>query len=141
MRRERGRLVGGADLREPEVDQLGHDVAAHVAREEDVGGLEVAVENPQVVRLREGRGDGENESEGVLDREDVDPGEKRAEIAPAEELHHEVRNARLDPNVEHIHGVRVVETGRDAPLAKEAALHLLVVREVLVEDPDRDLLV
>ncbi len=137
--RERRRRLPGHDLREPEVDQLRDDVVADVAGEKDVRRLEVAVEDVHVVRLRERRRDREEEPERVLDREKVTLREDGAQIGPAEQLHHQVREPRFDPDVEDAHRVRVAEAGRDLPLPHEAGLELLVGDEVLVQDFDRDL--
>ena len=130
--------VGG--LREAEVHQNGADATVLVAREEDVRRLDVAMEHASVVRVRERRGDGNQEAEGARNAEDMLVGEEEAEVLAGQDLHDQVRDPLCRPDVEHGGDVRVTQARRDPPLPEEAADHLLVVREVIVEALQRDVL-
>ena len=136
-RRAGGRaLAGGAPhLRDAEVEHL------HLAgaREEDVRGLQVAVDDADGVARREAIEHGVGDPEHLRDRHHA-PGAlpRLADGLPLEELHHEERLPLLgDVVVQHAHAGRVADLVRDVRFAEEAVAHDAVARELRVEDLER----
>ena len=116
-----------AHLREAEVDDL-DEVAARAHRlEDDVLGLEIAVDDAEVVRFGE---------RGEHLPQDVDDAPERErpllvrdarEVLAAQELHHEVELAVVGlAEVDDGDRVRVVEAARGARLGDEARGRVLV---------------
>ena len=100
------------DVAQPEVREL--DVAA--VREEDVVGLEVAVDDVPLVEVLEGEGDlGDVEARHPLVEEAVD-GEQRLEVAPDEVLHDEEHVVGGLEAVEEAHDEGGLRYGQGVPL-------------------------
>ncbi len=121
-------------LGEAEVEDL--DLA--VRRELDVCGLEVAVDDPLLVRLLHRLGDLPGDGERLVERErpSLQP---LGEVLARHELHHEGAHAvRLLEAVDR-GDVGVLQLGQELRLALEAREALRVPGEVLRQDLDRDL--
>ena len=127
----------GAQARDAEVEHLRHAVL----REEDVLGLDVAMNDAGGVRR------GEDVEQAVGDRERVlraaggSPNAARARVGRLafEELHHEEGRAVLGlVVVEDAHDARMVHRVRDVPLAREARADVGEHRQLRVEDLERD---
>ena len=126
-------LARGA--RQPEVDQV-HEIAA---RDQDVGRLDVAVDEPELVRTIEPVGhladhhDGERRAERLLGLL-----QHRAEIAAFDEPHVQIQPA-VDLAVS-VDGddVGIVDARGHLRLAAEACLERLVLRHVMWQDLERD---
>ena len=109
--------------------------------EEDVGGLDVPVDDPVIVgHLKGGRGLAAD-PEHPAEREPPVPGDLRLQVGPVDELHDDVVRAggRVDAAVVDRDDPRVVEAGGVARLALEAAHERGVGREGAPQDLDRDL--
>ncbi len=134
--RQGPRVVGSGFFApgEAEVEELD----ALVARDEDVFGLEVAVNDALLVRGCESLGDLKSPFRDAARRERP-VGEVRPEVCPLQEFGHRVGDAGLLPDVEDREDVRVRE-GRDGTgLPGEARLRVGVSRERLGQGLDRDL--
>ena len=120
---------------DPEIQQLRHAIRA----DQDVRGLDVAVDDGAAMRIGDGRAHLAKELQPfgdvecllvaiVVDRQ------------PLDVLHDEVRQAVLGRvAVEQARDVRVIEAGEDLPLVAEAAQHGLRVHAAL-DELDGDLL-
>jgi hypothetical protein len=126
-----GRLLGSHVLRRPDHgsrrgqrrvgkcsgDSEVRDLRATLAVEEHVGGLEIAVDDAVLVRLRQARGDVPGDPGDLL------VGERRRQAlveGPAGHVfEHQIEPVLELPVVEHGHDVRVREGGRRARLALE----------------------
>ena len=101
-------------------------------------GFEIAVNDAEVVRF------GERREHLAEDVDDAPEGERpffvddAGEVAPAEELHHQVELRAVLAEVDHADRVRVVEAARRAGLGDEADRGALVAEQVRVDDLDRD---
>ena len=117
-------LVGG--LGDAEVDDLG-DGHAVVERDEDVGRLDVAVDDPLLVGVLDGAADGDEELEPLAGAEPV----VVAVVVDGDsldELHDEVGTAGLGgAGVEDAGDVRVVHQRQRLPLGLKAGDHWLGV--------------
>jgi hypothetical protein len=122
------------DPRDPEVE----DLRAAVVRQEDVLGLDVAVDDAPGVRGGEPVGDLTGDLRGALGRQGAGPQPVREDF-PFEELRHGVGHAPVVPRVVDREDVRVVQGGDRPRLAFEAREALRVVRRGLGEDLQRDL--
>ena len=136
--RDVGRADLGLHLREAEVDDL-HEVAAGPhGLDDDVLGLQIAVNDVEVVGLGEG---GEHLAEDV---DDALEGERplfvddAGQVFPAEELHDQVELRAALAEVDHADRVRVIEAAGGAGLGDEADRRALVAEEVRVDDLHRD---
>ena len=121
-------------LGEAEVEDL--DLA--VRRELDVRGLQVAVDDPLLVRRLEGLGDLAGDGEGLVERERAAL-QPLGEVFALDELHDEGADAaRLLEAVDR-GDVGVLQLGEELRLALEAGEALGVGGERLGQDLDRDL--
>ena len=74
-------------LRDAEIEDLGDDVPVGIDGEEDVLGLQVAVDDPLRVRVRERREERQDDRQRVLEREPPLLVHERRERLAAQELH------------------------------------------------------
>ena len=130
-----GLVLRLAHLGEPEVDDL-HEVAPRTHRlEDDVLGLEVAVDDPEVVRFAErGQRLPQNVHNATERERPLFVGDAR-QVPAAQELHDEVELAVLRlAEVDDGDGVRVVQAAGGARLGDEAGRGVLFTDEVGVDD-------
>ena len=124
------------------LDQLGEaevqDLQVAVARQHQVLGLQVAVDDAVRVRAGEGARRLRGELEELAQRQRL-LRERLAQRAALHELHRDVERAGLVADVEHRHDVRVVERRRGAGLALEALAAVLARGELGPQPLDRDL--
>jgi hypothetical protein len=128
---------GAAQPREAEVEDPHVLAGADLLGDHDVRRLDVAVGDPLRVRVREARDDLAGERERAH-------GQQRALVhdlpqgAAGDELHHQVRRALPDPEVDDRDAVRVGELAHHPGLALEPREELRVVGVRRVEELDRD---
>ena len=120
---------------ETEIGEL-HDA---VGRDEDVLGLEVAVDDPFRVRVLEGRERLADDVGRLRGREPPARVQELADRPSADVLHDHVVDAVDRPPVVHRHDVRMVEGGGRAGFAAEPFDEAGVARQRTVEDLDGDL--
>src|SRR5206468_6709048 len=114
--------------------EVGKDWSA-IAVQQDVGGLDVAVEHAVPVRVIQRVGDRLQHRDRVVD---VDSSaEPVGQRASADELEHQVRDAALVAEVVDAEDVRVAEPRDGHRLLMEALAVLLVLGEELGQDLDR----
>ena len=117
-------------LGDPEVDHLRHRHAV-VQRDEDVRGLDVAVDDPLLMRVLDGLADLDEQVEAILCGELVLVA-VLGDRNPADQFHHEVRPAGLGrAGIEHLGDVRMVHQRQRLPLGLEAGDDLLGVHAQL----------
>jgi hypothetical protein len=128
-----------ADLREPEVHHL-HEVVAGAERlDQDVLGLDVAVDDLRRVRLGERGEHLADDLDGARRRQRSRLPHQPREVDAPQELHHDEQQPVLGaPEVEHAHRVGVVEPGAGAGLGVEARHRGLVAREVRMDHLHRE---
>ena len=124
---------GVLELREAEID----DLRRALGRDEDVLGLEIAVHDALVVRLRERERDAARDGEEALERQRL-ADEVAAQRLALDELHREVRApVRLADLVDRDE-VRVRHGGRRARLAQEAGAPSGIARDLFAQHLQRD---
>ncbi len=101
-----GLVAAGQPLGDPEVEHL-DDLVFVVLSEEDIGRLEVAVDEPHVVRAAERLAHVAQHAGGLLEREPPSAAEPRAQVFAFEQLHRDVGGAMIDAVLEDLHHVRV----------------------------------
>ena len=106
-------------LRDAEVEEL-DDLLVVDAREEDVGRLEVAVDDAGAVGAPERPADLLGDLRRLAQRQAPLALEPVAEVLAAEQLHHEVGEVAVDAVVEHLHDVRPAQARRRPGLPREA---------------------
>ncbi len=128
----------GDDLRDAEVGDLGN---GHVlgAAEQDIGRLEVAVDDPMGVGVAHAL---ENLQEDPRHLRDVRLLGLLADVAvearSPDEFHDDRDEPRLIDDVVHADDVHVIQVGLDHALLDEAPTHLVVAHELPEERLDRD---
>ena len=107
-------------LDQPEVEHL-HEVAlAASSAGVDVGGLDVAVDEPGVVRVLQGVAHLQQEVHGPLGRDGTEPAHELLQVQSVEQLHDVIEGpARRDAEVVELHRVGRVERGRGLRLPLE----------------------
>jgi hypothetical protein len=116
---------------DPEVEQLHERLAVAVVAQEDVLGLDVAVDDAALVRARERLRHVRDDERGVRGRDAPPLHQELAQIAPLEQLHHDVGLALgRHAVVEHLHHVRAAEVRRRVRLLGEPLDVLAVVEQV-----------
>ena len=131
------RALGDLALREAEVREVGVVVLA----EQDVGGLDVAVDEPRGVRgVQRGR-DLADDAGGAPGRERALAPDERPEVVAGHVAHRDVGDAALLARVVDRDDVGVVDRRRDLRLAQEAAPDRRVLHERGGDDLQRDLAV
>jgi hypothetical protein len=146
-RRAHGHARGGrpdfsrAELhaRQPEVEQLGHDLAFSVG-EKNVLWFEVAMNDAAGMGEPGSLSDGDHQLDSILRGKSPAPGlDELREILPLQELlHDEGRAGFILPDVEHIDDVGMTHQIGGARLAHEATHHLLVGHEFGTQQLDRN---
>ncbi len=137
--RARGRGVLGDELGHAEIEDL-HAGRAVLARcQEQVLGLEIAVDDRGRVGLVERESDLLDVSEHLGGREAAQPREPLTEILPVEELHHDEGDlgGLVDPGVRDIDDVLALDLSGDVGLALEALAHLVALEQVRVHHLER----
>ncbi len=128
----------------PEIEEL-HAGRAVLARgQEDVLGLEIAVNDPERVGLVERARDLPQVEHHVGGGERGVIAAELLQVPPAQPLHHQEGHAAepgRDVGVRHLHHVIAVDAGRRAGFAAEARQGELVVHHRGVEDLERELLI
>jgi hypothetical protein len=125
-------------LRDPEVDDL-HAIATAVRDEEQIVGLEIAMDDPARVgrRQRLGRLHADVDDGGGV--QGATAGGPLAEGLALQQLHRHVRHPlRQQPHVEHLHHARMVDRERRARLVEEARGDRRVAHQLGPKDLDRD---
>ena len=124
-----------AHLGEAEVEHLRVIPLHRRLHEEDVLGLEVAVDDPRLVRLVERAAHRDEDGKRPLHRERPLGAHRLVQVLPLEELHDDVERPVVElAEHEHLHGVRVRELAHRPRLAPEAGHEVLPVRELGMED-------
>jgi N-acetylglutamate synthase-like GNAT family acetyltransferase len=121
-----------------EVEELGDHRAGPRGGEEDVGGLEVAVDDAHVVHRRHGREHRQQRVDGGGRGEHLQAIEAGVERLAVEALHRDVGHALLAADVEDRADVRVRDARGDLRLAHEAHDQLRVRAGDLVQHLERD---
>ena len=131
-----GERGAGRRLRDAEVEHL-RDLALVIAGEEDVGGLEVAVDEAGGVRHGEGAADLRGDRGDLARREGALAAEAAVQVLPLEQLHRDVGDAAPHAVVEDLHDVGAPELGRGLGLALEAPRDLGRARGGRVHELER----
>lgn len=122
-------------LGDAEVEHLGQLAMRSKLLDEDVLGLEVAVQDAEAVRFGERGEDLQRDVDDALPRERVVARDDVLERVALDELHHDVRDAvRGLSVVDDRNAVRMVEARRVVGLAREPSVAGLIVEEVRRED-------
>ena len=133
----RARGFGPARLGERAGETEVGDADDAVLVEEEVRGLDVAVQDPACVRVLERRRDVATDPGGLRHAEERLPVEHRPEAAALEQLEHHERHVVLAPVVDG-DDVRMVQRGRDLRLGPEPAEERRVLGQRRVQHLDRD---
>ncbi|AUX36029.1 uncharacterized protein SOCE836_082330 [Sorangium cellulosum] len=126
-------------LDDAEVEDL-HDLFLLLlrAREEQVGRLEIAVNEAGLVRAADRLAGLDEDERGVREREPADALEPRAQVLALEQLHHEVRGVVVDAVVLDIDHVRALQARGDPGFALEAGQERGRRRKRRCHELDRD---
>ena len=132
-------LERAEQLRHAEIEHLDLVAALVVDRDDDVVGLEVAVNDAERVRTVQGAGGLPEEARGLLDAQALHALEAPPERLSLQQLHHEVRLPLVGhPEVEHLHCVRRLQLGGDLRLGREPSLRVLLLRGRELQELDGD---
>ena len=132
-------LVGLHEPRDAEVEDLDVIARLFLVGEEDVVGLEVAVDDTGAVRSVERRGDLARDPHGAAHRHAGDSIDLVGEQRAFEVLEHDVRDALAgEPHVGRLDDVRVPEGSGGAGLVHEPLDDVGVFRELGAQHLDRD---
>ena len=136
---------GVVQARDPEVDQPWSLLAVVIVGEQDVGGLQVAMDDAARARLGQRFGDAVHD-EGDLGAREHAPLQAILERLPVQQLHHDVGHVskcdRPRPGhaiVEQSNGVRASEAVQRLSFSDETISHDLVGERDVVQDLDGDL--
>lgn len=122
------------ELRQPEVEHLYRSVFPHF----DIGGLEIAMDDPELVRRAERRSDLPRNRQRLVEREGA-LADSVGKGGPLDELHHERLHAiGIFESVDRC-AVRVIERSQDFRLALETGEPVWICRHSGRQDLDRDL--
>ncbi len=132
-----GRADGGAGRGEPRAGlhragdaEVGHHRAPGVAVEQDVVGLDVAVDHAALVRVVERVGDLAHQPPHLVHRQAPFPGQQPRQAPARDQRHHQPGHAVALAHVVDGHDVRVRQPRRSVGLAREPGPHRGVVRQV-----------
>ena len=118
------RQLGGDEAREAEVE----DLHLAVVGDEDVGRLDVAMDDARAVRVREAVAHRERDLELARQRHPLGRAHPLLEIAPLEKLHGEIRQAFFLAEVVNGDDVAVRQLRGGTGLAEEAIPHAPAAR-------------
>jgi hypothetical protein len=124
-------------LGEAEVGEVGV-IGAVAVGDQDVGGLDVAVDEPARVRDVERAADLHEDRRGAAWVEPAGALDERAQVGALDEAHRDEQQAVDLARVVDRHDVRVLERRGDPRLALEALAEVLVGREVRRDDLEGD---
>jgi hypothetical protein len=132
-------LVGVEQLGDPEVEHLDEVGAVAAPGEEQVRGLEVAVDDVAGVRRREAAAGLDDERDRAPDRQRARAREQGRQILAFEVLHHQIGGAvAREAEVGHGGDVIVLERAGGARLALEARQHRRLLGVLGVQQLDRE---
>ena len=134
-------LAGRRVLGQPEVGQVAvlHGFRPAARRHEDVGGLDVAMHQPALVRGVERAGHLADHRHGTERLEAAVLGDHRAQVGSLDVAHRDEQQAVDLARLVERDDVRVVDGGREARLAVETGAERLVLHELGSEHLQRDL--
>jgi hypothetical protein len=145
----RAHVVDGPDhhagLREPRVaaEELGdpevHDLGGAVIEQPDVAGLDVAMDDPALVRVGEPAADLDHDVELLRERERLVRAKERLEVDAREHLHGDEGDAPVLAELVNDDDVRVLETACRLGLLEEAPAAVVVGGALDGEGLDRHL--
>ena len=114
-------LLGPAQrLGDAEIEDLDDLLVVH-ARQEDIGGLEVTVDDARAVRASQGLAHLRADDPGLPQREAPLAFEAVAEVLAEQQLHHDVGEVLVDAMVEHLDHVGAPEPRRGSRLPRESS--------------------
>src|SRR5262249_24887179 len=129
------------EMEEAEREHRAGEAPAGAGGEEQVRGLEVAVDDAEGVGLGERLAGLEDPGRRGADGERTLSPQDRGEVIALEELHDDERRAGLErDDVEHARAVRALELRRRHRLADEAGAHLGVLQRLGEDELDGDAL-
>ncbi len=135
--RARARPGGLEHLGDAEVEQAHrHDAARAVEGDEDVLGLEIAVDDADAVRRVERLEHGEGGGHDGVDLEAADAAQRRADRLAVEVLHHQVGPHLAHARLEDLDHVGVVDAVERLRLLEEALRDVGVLGQLGVEELD-----
>ena len=122
--------IDTGDLRDAEVEHFDARLSVTVAGDEEIGGLEVAMDDAETVRLGERVERLEQVAHAKLGRLRAMLLDEPMEVGALEVLHHHVGLARREaPDVQHLHDIGAAELHGRARLSQEALDgHTVVLR-------------
>src|SRR5690606_6013223 len=123
-------------LADPEVEDLG-DLFVVAADQENVLGLEIAVNDAEGVRPHQRAGDVGDHAVGAARIEPAEPREACGEVLPVEELHGNVGHAAPIAMIEHVDDMGAPKLRRRLGLPLEANADLLALRLVVIDELER----
>ena len=128
-------------LRDTEVEELHEDLASATGiAEVDVPRLDVPMDDAALVRAIERACELTHDLDDEVGRHPRFLVEVLTEVAPLEELHHDVRNALVgDAVIERLHDVRALHLRSRGGLAREAILRFLVALQAARDELHDDL--
>ncbi len=126
-------------LRDAEVEHLG-DLVIVVRHQEDVVGLEIAVDDARLVRAAEGARDVRDHAHGVHVRQPAQLEEPVRERLAVEQLHRDEGDGRrlVDAVIDDLHDVGAAQRGRGLRLPLEALEHLRLRADLRIDELDGD---
>ena len=135
---ERGPRNGPLGIgRQPGDPEVG-DHRPPVAREQDVAGLHVAMDDPADMRDAERAGDVKGDPGRFAGRKAADPPQARSEVLALDQLHDQERLSVIGAGLETGNDVRVAEDGGRQRFAPETHRDVGVLDDLATEELHRD---